>query len=157
VPIVPRGQARDPVNNIYSLVLGVSMSALGLFLAFNLVWRVVGEESLLGVADSIKDAVVVVALVLLAPYVYNATAQALNTISYIYSSSISSSCIAILEIQPKTSTLFMVLSIQIGFQTLSLLYSLRSLHYYTQVEIHTMAHEAKSRRALYSQELILNS
>jgi carbon starvation protein len=37
---------------------------------------------LLGIADSIKDAVIVVALALLAPYVYNATAQALNTVSY---------------------------------------------------------------------------
>jgi len=37
---------------------------------------------LLGIADSIKDAVIVVALALLAPYVYNATAQALNTDSY---------------------------------------------------------------------------
>jgi len=81
-PLFPIDKPGDPVNNIYSLVLGVSMSALGLFLAFNLVWRVVGEEGLLGVADSIKDAVVVVALALLAPYVYNATAQALNTISY---------------------------------------------------------------------------
>jgi len=72
----------DPVYEVYKLVLGVSMSALGLFLAFNLVWRAVGEEGLLGVVSSIKDAVVVVATALLAPYVYNATAQALNTISY---------------------------------------------------------------------------
>ncbi|MCC6009987.1 MAG: hypothetical protein LM588_03215 [Fervidicoccaceae archaeon] len=59
------------------------MSALGLFLAFNLVWRVAGEEGLLSIADSIKDAVIEVALALLAPYVYNATTQALNTISYV--------------------------------------------------------------------------
>jgi carbon starvation protein len=72
----------DPVYEVYKLVLGVSMSALGLFLAFNLVWRAMGEEGLLGVVSSIKDAVVVVATALLTPYVYNATAQALNTISY---------------------------------------------------------------------------
>jgi hypothetical protein len=72
----------DPVYEVYKLVLGVSMSALGLFLAFNLAWRAVSEEGLLGIADSIRDAVIVVALALLAPYVYNATAQALNTISY---------------------------------------------------------------------------
>jgi len=35
-----------------------------------------------GLVQSLKDAVVVVALALLAPYVYNATAQILNTISY---------------------------------------------------------------------------
>jgi len=72
----------DPVYEVYKLVLGVSMSALGLFLAFNLVWRAVGEEGLLGVVGSIKEAVVAVAIALLAPHVYNATAQALNTISY---------------------------------------------------------------------------
>jgi carbon starvation protein len=72
----------DPVYEVYKLVLGASMGALGLFLAFNLVWRAVGEEGLLGVVGSIKEAVVAVAIALLAPHVYNATAQALNTISY---------------------------------------------------------------------------
>jgi carbon starvation protein len=80
-PLFPMDEG-SPIHKIYTMILGVSMSALGLFLAFNLVWRVAGEEGLLGIADSIKDAVVVVALALLAPYVYNATAQALNTISY---------------------------------------------------------------------------
>ena len=80
-PLFPMDEG-STVYRIYTMILGVSMSALGLFLAFNLVWRVAGEEGLLSIADSIKDAVVVVALALLAPYVYNATAQALNTISY---------------------------------------------------------------------------
>ncbi|MEM1679578.1 MAG: hypothetical protein QXY26_08460 [Ignisphaera sp.] len=68
---------------LYRYILSVSMAGLGLFLAFNLVWSVVGREDVAGgLVQSLKDAVVVVALALLAPYVYNATAQILNTISY---------------------------------------------------------------------------
>ncbi|MEM1842228.1 MAG: PKD domain-containing protein [Ignisphaera sp.] len=69
--------------DLYRYILTVSMTGLGLFLAFNLVWSVVGREDVAGgLVQSIKDAVVVIALALLAPYVYNATAQILNTISY---------------------------------------------------------------------------
>ncbi|MEM4452172.1 MAG: hypothetical protein QW182_03070 [Thermosphaera sp.] len=68
---------------LYRYILSVSMAGLGLFLAFNLVWSVVGREDVAGgLVQSFKDAVVIVALALLAPYVYNATAQMLNTISY---------------------------------------------------------------------------
>lgn len=68
---------------LYRFILSVSMAGLGLFLAFNLAWSVVGREDVAGgLVQSLKDAVVVVALALLAPYVYNATAQILNTISY---------------------------------------------------------------------------
>ncbi|MEM0460465.1 MAG: PKD domain-containing protein [Thermofilaceae archaeon] len=71
------------LHELYKFVLSVSMAGLGLFLAFNLAWSVVGREDVAGgLVQSIKDAVVVVALALLAPYVYNATAQMLNTISY---------------------------------------------------------------------------
>ncbi|MEM4538293.1 MAG: hypothetical protein QXP68_06100, partial [Thermosphaera sp.] len=71
------------LHELYRYILSVSMAGLGLFLAFNLVWSVVGREDVAGgLVQSLKDAVVVVALALLAPYVYNATAQILNTISY---------------------------------------------------------------------------
>jgi len=93
-PLFPMDEG-SPIHEIYTMILGVSMSALGLFLAFNLVWRVAGEEGLLGIADSIKDAVIVVALVLLAPYVYNATAQALNTISYSLIGDIDVGCVLV--------------------------------------------------------------
>lgn len=71
------------LHELYRYILSVSMAGLGLFLAFNLAWSVVGREDVAGgLVQSLKDAVVVVALALLAPYVYNATAQILNTISY---------------------------------------------------------------------------
>lgn len=69
--------------DLYLFILGASMSALGLFLAFNLAWGVVSGGDVAGVVvHSIKDAVVVVALALLAPYVYNATAGILNSVTY---------------------------------------------------------------------------
>jgi carbon starvation protein len=63
------------------MILNVSLTVLGLFLAFDIIWRSV-NEGILSIADSLKDAVVVVSIALLAPYVYNATAQALNTVSF---------------------------------------------------------------------------
>jgi len=79
-PIFPTSND-DPVYGLYQMILNVSMAALGLFLAFDIIWRSV-NEGVLSIADSLKDAVVVVSMALLAPYVYNATAQALNTVSF---------------------------------------------------------------------------
>jgi carbon starvation protein len=79
-PIFPTS-SDDPIYGLYQMVLNVSMATLGLFLAFDIIWRSV-NEGVLSIADSLKDAVVVVSMALLAPYVYNATAQALNTVSF---------------------------------------------------------------------------
>ncbi|MEM4601581.1 MAG: hypothetical protein QW808_01630, partial [Desulfurococcaceae archaeon] len=71
------------LHDLYNFILSASMGALGLFLAFNLAWRVVGGEDVAGgLVQSLKESVTVVALALLAPYVYNATAQVLNAVSY---------------------------------------------------------------------------
>lgn len=69
--------------DLYQFILEVGMSALGLFLAFNLSWRVISGGDVAGaVVESIKDSIVVIALAFLAPHVYNATAGILNTVTY---------------------------------------------------------------------------
>jgi carbon starvation protein len=80
-PLLPADPA-DPVYGVYQLVLQVAVGGLGLFLAFAVVWSAVSRESVVALPESLRDAVVAVALALLAPYAYNATAQVLNLISY---------------------------------------------------------------------------
>ncbi len=79
-PLFPSsGQLYD----LYQFILGASMGALGLFIAFNIAWGVASGGDVVGAfLQSIKDAVVVVALAFLAPYAYNATAGVLNTMAY---------------------------------------------------------------------------
>jgi carbon starvation protein len=80
-PLLPTDPG-DPVYGVYQLVLQVAMGGLGLFLAFAVAWSAVSRESVVALPESLRDAVVAVALALLAPYAYNATAQVLNLISY---------------------------------------------------------------------------
>jgi carbon starvation protein len=80
-PLLP-ADPDNPVYGVYQLVLQVAMGGLGLFLAFAVVWSAVSRESALALPESLRDAVVAVALALLAPYAYNATAQVLNLVSY---------------------------------------------------------------------------
>ncbi|MGC9187469.1 MAG: hypothetical protein ACP5GN_07290 [Fervidicoccaceae archaeon] len=79
-PLMPRG---GELWDLYQQILKLSMSAFGLFLAFRIAWDFIEEGSIAETFISIfKDAVVVIALALLIPYIYNATAQILNTVSY---------------------------------------------------------------------------
>jgi len=80
-PLLP-ADPDDPVYGVYQLVLQVAMGGLGLFLAFAVIWSAVSRESVVALPESLRDAVVAVALALLAPYAYNATAQVLNLVSY---------------------------------------------------------------------------
>ena len=79
-PLFPgSGQLYD----LYQFMLGVSMGALGLFLAFNIAWGVASGGSVAeAFLQSIRDSIVVIALAFLAPYTYNATAGILNTVTY---------------------------------------------------------------------------
>lgn len=79
-PLFP---SNGKLYDLYQFILEVSMSALGLFLAFNIAWRVIsGGDVVAAVVESIKDSIVVIALAFLAPHVYNATAGILNTVVY---------------------------------------------------------------------------
>jgi len=74
----------SPDNELYQLyqwILGVSASLLSLFLAFRVVWGFVWGSSGRELIESLKEAVVVLALSFLAPHVYNATIHVLNHVS----------------------------------------------------------------------------
>jgi len=74
----------SPDNELYQLyqwILGVSASLLSLFLAFRVVWGFVWGGSGRELIESIKEAVVVLALSFLAPHVYNAAIHVLNHVS----------------------------------------------------------------------------
>jgi len=69
-------------HEIYSLVLDLSLGALGAFLAFNIAWEAVARgRAAEAVVEGIKDAVVVALISLLFPSVFNATAELLNYLS----------------------------------------------------------------------------
>jgi hypothetical protein len=74
----------SPDNELYQLyqwVLEISASILSLFLAFRIVWGFVWGGSGKELIESLKEAVVVLALSFLAPHAYNATIHVLNHVS----------------------------------------------------------------------------
>lgn len=76
----PRLEENSEAWSLYEAVLNVSMSGLGLFLAFRLFHAAVAGDAR-GLVDSVREALVALLLAFTGPYVYNATVDVLNTIS----------------------------------------------------------------------------
>ena len=66
---------------LYMAVTSVAMAALGLFLAIRIVSRFLERDPSSSVVDSVKEAVLVLAVVLLAPYLYQTFAHLCNQAS----------------------------------------------------------------------------
>jgi carbon starvation protein len=76
-PLTPGNFIYDTYANMMSLAL----LGFSLMLAFSIAWSITAGETPRAVIASIKDAVVAIVLAILAPYIYNATASVLNTVS----------------------------------------------------------------------------
>jgi len=79
-PVFPTNPNSE-LYQLYQWVLAVSVSIVGLFLAFRIAWGFVWGDSGRELIESFKEAVVVVALSFLAPHIYNATINILNYLS----------------------------------------------------------------------------
>jgi hypothetical protein len=71
----------DPIYGIYAMLFQLSLIGVGTVIAFSIAWSVTTSEAPKAVVASIKDAVLALLLALLAPYIYNATASIINTVS----------------------------------------------------------------------------
>ncbi len=72
----------DRLYTIYQKVTLVALAVFGLYLAFGIVHRIFTKEAVdEAVIESIKEAVYVLAIIYLAPYIYNVSASILNAVS----------------------------------------------------------------------------
>jgi len=79
----PTFPEQGELREIYDSVMELSMGALGIFLAFKIAWGFFEEmDPAEGIVSSFKDTIIAISIAFLAPYVYNATAEALNAVSY---------------------------------------------------------------------------
>lgn len=79
-PVFPTSPNSE-LYQLYQWVLAVSVSLVGLFLTFRVVWGFVWGDSGRELIESFKEAAVVIALSFLAPHIYNATTHILNYVS----------------------------------------------------------------------------
>ena len=77
LPLTPGNMVYDTYVNMMNL----SLLGLSLVLAFSIAWSATTGEAPRAVIASVKDAVIAIALAILAPYIYNATASVLNTVA----------------------------------------------------------------------------
>ncbi len=67
---------------VYGKVCGIALVAFVIYLAFNLVWKAfISEKIDEGIIESLKEALMVLMIIVFAPYLYNLVAGILNTIS----------------------------------------------------------------------------
>jgi hypothetical protein len=69
------------IYDTYANMMNLALLGFSLVLAFSIAWSATMSETPRAVIASIKDAVVAVVLALLAPYIYNATASVINTVT----------------------------------------------------------------------------
>ena len=107
-PVFPTSDDSE-LYQLYKWVLGISMSLLGLFLSFRVAWGFIWSDAGRELIESFKEAVVVVSLSFLAPYIYNATIHVLNHVSL--------TTISGLDVGPVLASVFMypLIGVVIGY------------------------------------------
>jgi carbon starvation protein len=76
-PLAPGNVVYDTYVNMMNL----SLLGFSLVLAFSIAWSATTGETPKALITSVKDAVIAIALAILAPHIYNATASVINTVA----------------------------------------------------------------------------